>query len=98
MTLSVTRRRAEPRDLLAALRESESATRFYWRSADGSVELMGLGEAATLEAAGPERLARAAARARELWAGLAVDGVETPPEAGPLLVGGFGFWDEPAAE
>ncbi len=98
MTLVVTRRPAEPRDLLADLRESQSATRFYWRSADGFVELLGLGEAAALEASGAERLARAANLARELWRGLEVDGVDAPREAGPLLVGGFGFWDEPAGE
>jgi isochorismate synthase len=98
VTLAATRSSAEPGDLLAELRRAPNATRFYWRSADRQVELVGLGEVAALESAGAERLERAAARAEALWRGLAIDGVEAPPEAGPLLVGGFGFWDDATSD
>ena len=96
MTLAAIRRAAEPRDLLAELRGAAHATRFYWRSADRRVELLGLGEVAAFETAGAERLEAAAARAEALWRELELDGVGGPPEAGPLLVGGFGFWDDAA--
>ena len=97
MTLRALRSTAAPDDLLARLARARAASRFYWRSADRSLELLGLGEAAAVEAAGPGRLATAAARAAELLGGIAVAGAG-PAEAGPLCVGGFGFWDEPAGE
>jgi isochorismate synthase len=98
VTLAATRSAAAPRDLLAELRAHSSATRFYWRSADRRVELLGLGEVAELETSGAERLERAAEGAQALWRGLEVAGVDAPLEAGPLLVGGFGFWDEAASD
>jgi menaquinone-specific isochorismate synthase len=81
-------------DLLARLANTQSATRFYWRSADRSLELLGFGEVAAIETSGPERLTLAAARAAELWRGLRIEGGDAPAFAGPLLVGGFGFWDD----
>ena len=98
MTLAARRQLAQPADPLARLARARSASRFYWRSADRRVELLGLGEVAAIEAAGPDRLEVAAARADALWSGLGVEGVDGPPEAGPLLVGGFGFWDDPAGD
>jgi menaquinone-specific isochorismate synthase len=86
-----------PTDLCARLGRTESATRFYWRSADGRSELLGLGEVAAVEASGPERFARAEERIAELWREVEDGGVAAPPEAGPLFVGGFGFWDAPSA-
>jgi isochorismate synthase len=97
MTLRALRSAAAPADLLARLARARAASRFYWRSADRSLELLGLGEAAAIEASGPGRLSAAAARAAALLEGLAVEGAG-PVEAGPLCVGGFGFWDDPAGE
>jgi len=83
-------------DLCARLAQTRARTRFYWRSADGRVELLGLGEAAAVETSGLERFARAAERVAELWRSVACTGPAAPPEAGPVLLGGFAFWDEPS--
>jgi len=98
VTLRAVRTTSEPADLLARLARAGGTTRFYWRSPQRDVELLGLGEVATIEAEGANRLRAAAEKAQALWRGLSVDGPDAPPEAGPLLVGGFGFWDEPGAE
>jgi isochorismate synthase len=67
---------------------------FYWRSADGSVELIGTGESARIETSGARRFADAAEQAEALFARLERAGADGPAEAGPILVGGFGFWPE----
>ena len=57
--------------------------------------LAALGEAARVEASGPERFSRAAPAARELWrrtfADDSADDPGGPAAAGPTLVGGFAF-------
>ena len=73
---------------------SAVAPRFYWRSADGRVELVASGESARIETSGERRFADAAEQAEALLARLARPSGDAPPEAGPLLVGGFGFWPE----
>jgi isochorismate synthase len=60
--------------------------------------LAGLGEAATIEARGPERFHEVATRARDLARGaLADDPAEDPhrpPASGPVFMGGFAFAHE----
>ncbi|HTO52822.1 MAG TPA: isochorismate synthase [Myxococcota bacterium] len=94
MKLVATRSQVPERRLLERLGRTQRATRFYWRSPAADVELLGLGEVAAIEGAGPDRLTRAAESAAALWRGLELRGAEIPAQAGPLLVGGFGFWDE----
>jgi isochorismate synthase len=64
---------------------------------DGFV-LAGLGQAVTLEAAGPGRFADTAAEARELartaLADDPADDPTRPPAAGPVFMGGFAFADD----
>ena len=64
---------------------------------DGFV-LAGLGQAAAIEARGPDRFSEVAARARELGrSAFADDPAEDPlrpPAAGPVFVGGFAFADD----
>jgi isochorismate synthase len=58
---------------------------------DGFV-LAGLGQAATLEASGPERFRDVAAAARELGRGAMTDDVDgAPMGSGPVFIGGFAF-------
>ena len=64
---------------------------------DGFV-LAALGQAAVLEARGPERFAEVAAAARELGRNAFADDPakdpSRPPAAGPVFVGGFAFADD----
>jgi isochorismate synthase len=85
-------------DLCARWGRARGTPRFYWQSADARVELLGLGEVAAVESSGPARFARAAALAAELWRAVELEPASdaAPAEAGPLAVGGFGFWDEAA--
>jgi isochorismate synthase len=61
----------------------------------GGFALVALGQAALVEASGPERFEGAARRARELARTALVDDPAAdpgaPPAAGPVLVGGFAF-------
>jgi isochorismate synthase len=60
--------------------------------------LVGLGQAAVLEAAGPQRFGEVAAAARELGRGAITDGLDGAPSAsGPVFVGGFAFADHGGA-
>jgi menaquinone-specific isochorismate synthase len=97
VTLVASRSAVPARHLLERLARTGRPTRFYWRSPKNDLELLGLGEVAAIEAAGPERLLQASARAAALWRGLEVEGCAAPEPAGPLLVGGFGFWDDPSS-
>ena len=64
---------------------------FVWEQPAAGVSIVGIGAARSIEVAGRSRFVRADAATRELFAGLAVRGDTAPPEAGPLLVGGFAF-------
>ena len=97
MSLRAIRSLAAPADFLARLAHARAASRFYWRSADRALELLALGEVAAVEASGPGRLQAAAARVAELLEKVWVEG-DGPASAGPLCVGGFGFWDDSAGE
>lgn len=83
----------------AALRLFESAAggedRFYWEQPSCGRAIAGVGAIERIDAAGAERFARAAERARALPGELTVLGAPAPVWAGPLLVGGFAFDDEP---
>lgn len=74
---------------------------FFWAPPGRGLALGASGEAARVESAGPARFADAAAAARALFADLrsaAAPGAgPAPPEAGPLLAGGFTFADAPSA-
>ncbi|HEV2874743.1 MAG TPA: chorismate-binding protein, partial [Thermoleophilaceae bacterium] len=64
---------------------------------DGFV-LAGLGQAALLEARGPDRFREVAAAARELGGRALADGADGAPAAsGPVFVGGFAFADDGGA-
>ena len=64
----------------------------------GGFVLAGLGQAAVLEASGPDRFADVAARARDLgraaFADDPADDPLRPPAAGPAFMGGFAFADD----
>jgi isochorismate synthase len=85
------------RDFVAAFGTACAEERFLLeRPAEGRA-LLALGCAARLEARGPQRFESAAQSARELFANLHALGSQGG-EAGPLLVGGFAFFDaEPPA-
>lgn len=83
--------------VLAARRPADRFACLEQPDRDGFV-LAGLGQAVVLEAAGPDRFAEVADRARELGrAAFADDPAEDPlrpPAAGPVFVGGFAFADD----
>lgn len=68
---------------------------FSWKRPSDGVRLLGRGAACVLEARGASRFQDCAEQARALFADLHVAGDPAPAEAGPLLVGGFAFRDEP---
>jgi salicylate biosynthesis isochorismate synthase/menaquinone-specific isochorismate synthase len=83
--------------VLAARRTDDRWFCFEQPDRDGFV-LAGLGQAAVLEASGPERFREVAAAARELARGAMTDGLDGAPTAsGPVFVGGFAFADDGGA-
>jgi isochorismate synthase len=77
--------------VLAAKRTTDRYFCFEQPDRDGFV-LAGLGQAALLEASGPERFRDVAAEARELGRGAMTDGLdEAPMGSGPVFIGGFAF-------
>ena len=78
-----------------ALGGADHAERFYWERPLDDRLCVGLGAAASIETRGASRFADAAAAARDLFTRVHVIGDDAPAGAGPLLVGGFGFADEP---
>ncbi len=89
-----TRRQEPVRDLLPVFATSPARFRFYLERPGRGEALVGLGDAARVEAAGARRFADADRASRELLERLSVRG---EPGPGPLLVGGFGFEDAPPA-
>ena len=77
--------------VLAAKRGEDRYFCFEQPDRDGFA-LAGLGQAAVLEASGPNRFAEVAAGARELGRGAAIDDA-----SGPVFVGGFAFADDGGA-
>lgn len=76
-------------DPLDAIELAPGEPAFYWRSDERDIEIAALGAAATIDASGPGRFARAAAALERLRAGM-----DDPDAALPLAVGGFAFHDE----
>jgi isochorismate synthase len=83
--------------VLAAKRTNDRYFCFEQPDRDGFV-LSGLGQAAILEASGPERFRHVAAAARELGRGAMTDDLDgAPMGSGPVFVGGFAFADDGGA-
>jgi isochorismate synthase len=83
--------------VLAARRTTDRWFCFEQPDRDGFA-LAGLGQAAILEASGPDRFREVAAAARELGRGAMTDDLDgAPTGAGPVFVGGFAFANEGGA-
>jgi salicylate biosynthesis isochorismate synthase len=83
--------------VLAARRTGDRYFCFEQPDRDGFV-LAGLGQAALLEARGPDRFSEVAASARALGRGALTDGLDRAPMgSGPVFVGGFAFADHGGA-
>jgi isochorismate synthase len=82
-------------DAATLLGRAASDEAFVWEQPAAGVSIVGVGVARSIEVAGRSRFARADAAAREVFAGITVRGDPAPPEAGPLLVGGFAFGHQP---
>ena len=83
--------------VLAAKRTTDRYFCFEQPDRDGFV-LAGLGQAALLEASGPERFREVGAAARELGRGAMTDGLDgAPMGSGPVFMGGFAFADHGGA-
>jgi isochorismate synthase len=83
--------------VLAARRPGDRFFCFEQPDRDGFV-LAGLGQAAVLEARGPDRFRKVASAARELGRrAYGTDGAGGPAGAGPVFVGGFAFADDGGA-
>ena len=81
-----------PDDLLALVApEAEAAPTFFWAHPDQYLAVLGLGVAAEVRTAGPERFTEASRQALALLAEASVggDGGESAPR--PCVVGGFAF-------
>ncbi len=85
------------RDPLADFLASPSGDAFYWQEPSRDIALLGLGRVETIEANGRDRFARVSARASEIFEAMEQFSLAADPEVGgafgPLLVGGFGFYD-----
>ena len=83
--------------VLAASRADDRWFCFEQPDRDGFV-LAGLGQAALLEARGPDRFSEVAAAARALGRGALTDALDgAPMGSGPVFVGGFAFADDGGA-
>lgn len=80
---------------VAPLALGEAADRFYWERPGEGRCLVAAGCAQALEAEGPKRFPQLAESARALYRDLHLAGDAAPASAGPLLVGGFGFSEDP---
>ena len=86
---------ADPVALFAAA-ESAGLERALWSQPAEGVSLLGVGVAWSVRASGPGRFAQVAGAWSELADGAVVTGDVSRRGCGPLLLGGFGFSDEPA--
>lgn len=89
--------RARPRDLLTDFLSAQTADAFYWEEPSRDHSIVGLGRVAVIEAGGPGRFAEAATRSRELFEDLELHCLDADDFVadgrGPLLLGGFAFYD-----
>jgi isochorismate synthase len=92
------------RDLLPDLMGAATRDAFYWQEPSRGVSLLGLGRLTTIEALGSKRFGDASASVKELYRDLQVFDCDEVADAdradarGPLLLGGFAFYDKPLAE
>ncbi len=85
----------DPLALHAAARNLAAS---LWSQPEQDFSLVGIGEAwAARPGGGPHRFRAASEAWAELLAGATIDAADGPRGAGPLLLGGFSFDDEPAA-
>ena len=82
-------RLAAPPDL------GEATDRFYWEHPGEGRWLVAAGCAQSLVSEGEDRFPQLAESARGLYRDMHVAGDDAPASAGPLLVGGFGFAEDP---
>ena len=85
----------DPLALFAAAEEAGLARALWSQPAEG-VSLLGVGAAWTARASGPGRFAQVAEAWSDLTDGAVATGDASGRGRGPLLLGGFGFSDEPA--
>ena len=97
--------RIEPRDLLTDFLASASRDAFFWQEPSRKFALLGLGRAEIVTGLGRDRFAQASARASEVFDRMQTVGLDAQARAtdavGPLLVGGFSFYEgeiDPASE
>jgi isochorismate synthase len=97
------------RDLLSDFMGAGTGDAFYWQEPNRGVSLLGVGRLVTIEALGSKRFGDASASVKELYRDLqvfdcdeAVDEVVVDADCadarGPLLLGGFAFYDKPLDE
>lgn len=96
-------RRRVPAESIANLGDGmareRGATHFAFELPARGIALAAAGEVASLESHGEQRFAIAERASRALFADLRIgsDSDDAPPEAGPILVGGFAFDRDPCA-
>lgn len=83
--------------------EADTADAFLWQEPNRGTSILGLGRLATLDASGPSRFGEASVLVRQLFGDLhlvdlesnaaAHHGESVADERGPLLHGGFAFYD-----
>ena len=73
----------------------EATDRFYWERPGEGRRLVASGCARSIECEGEDRFPKLAESARALYRDLHLAGDEAPANVGPLLVGGFGFAENP---
>ena len=86
------------RDVLADFLASDALDAFYWQEPKRGLSILGLGRLTAIEAVGRERFADAAAQSRELFDNLQLHCLDESDtcealDRGPLLLGGFAFYD-----
>ena len=86
---------ADPVAIFAAA-ETAGLERALWQQPSEGFALLGIGAAWSIRASGPSRFAQVARAWSALMDGLVVTGDPGVRGCGPLLMGGFGFADEPA--
>ncbi|MCH7869011.1 MAG: isochorismate synthase [Myxococcales bacterium] len=94
------------RDVLADFLACEAPDAFYWQEPGRELAILGLGRLDAIEASGRDRFADAADHSRDLFSNLQLHCLDASDSAaaadrGPLLLGGFAFFDsevEPESE
>jgi isochorismate synthase len=82
--------------VLEWIARSRDPHRFYWERPETGRLVAGVGAVTLFETEGAGRFSALSAWARRVFDALDCFGVNAPPGAGPHLLGGFAFADEPA--